>query len=285
MGEGAEALQPCFAALIDIALAICAGGLLWRRFLARDALAGALSLGLIATLAGLAGSLWAEAAAMSGAEGVAAWQAVPLMLTQTAYGHAALLGALAWCVFLFAFLVRRRFAAWPIVAWCALALVCVARAASGHANDAGWGGYAVWVHALHIAAGCVWVGTVILAAGKALSWRSWAVPERVEFARNISRAATLALATVAASGAVNTWRMLGEAGISLNDNYTALLAAKLACVGLAVCMGGYNRWRVMPVLMEKGAAKRFATVLLAEGAVLLGVMLLAAKLGSAMPPM
>ncbi|HEX7640942.1 MAG TPA: CopD family protein [Burkholderiaceae bacterium] len=282
---GIEALQSCFAALTDIALAICAGGLLWRRFFVKELLAGALSIGLIAMAAGLIGGLWAEAAAMSGAEGVAVWQAVPLMLTQTAYGHAALLGASAWSLFLLAFLVRRRFAAWPIGAWCALALVCAARAASGHANDAGWGGYAIWVHALHIAAGCVWVGTVILAAGKALSWRSWAVPERVEFAEHISRAATLALVTVAASGAVNTWRMLGEAGISLRDDYTALLAAKLACVGLAMCMGGYNRWRVMPVLMEKGAAKRFATVLLMEGAVLLGAMLLAAKLGSAMPPM
>jgi hypothetical protein len=37
--------------------------------------------------------------------------------------------------------------------------------------------------------------------------------------------------------------------------------------------------------MEKGTARRFATVLLAEGLVLLGALLLAARLGSTMPPM
>jgi putative copper export protein len=93
------------------------------------------------------------------------------------------------------------------------------------------------------------------------------------------------LIAVAVSGVVNAWRMLGDAGVSLGEPYTALLVAKLACVGLAVCLGAYNRWRVMPVLTEKGAAGRFAAVLLIEGGVLLVAMLLAAKLGATMPPM
>lgn len=285
MGENAESLQAGFAALIDLALAICAGGLLFRRFLQRDMLSGVFSIGLSVMAVGLVGNLWAEAASMSGLDGKAVWQAVPTMLLQTEYGHATMFAGLAWCIFQAAFLLRRHLGMWPAASLCSLATVCVARAASGHAIDAGWSSYAIWVHALHIGAGAVWSGTVVIAAGKACSWRNWAVPERFEFAQAISRTATLALVSVAASGAVNTWRMLGKADIALHNTYTALLAAKLLCVGLAMCMGGYNRWRVMPVLMERGAAKRFAAVLLLEGAVLLGVMLLAVRLGSTMPPM
>lgn len=287
MVDSVEALQSSFAALIDLALAICVGGMLLRGFLAKGMVGSVLGLGLgLASMAvGVVGNLWAVAASMSGTEGAAVWQAVPLMLTQTAYGHAILLAALAWVVFLVALLLRQRFAIWSKLAWVAFALACIARAASGHANDAGWGAYAIWVHALHIASGCIWAGTVFLAAGLAMSWRGWAVPQRMEFAQTISRVATFALVTVAASGAVNTWRMLGGAVFSLEDAYTRMLAAKLACVALAVAMGGYNRWGVMPALTKKGAAKRFAAVLWLEGAVLLAAMLLAAKLGTSMPPM
>jgi putative copper resistance protein D len=285
VGDSVEALQASFAALIDIALALCVGGMLFRGFLAKGLAGSVLGPGLASMAVGLVGNLWAVAASMSGTEGAAVWQAVPLMLTQTAYGHAILLATLAWIVFIVALLLRQRFAIWSKLAWVAFALACIARAASGHANDAGWGAYAIWVHALHIASGCIWAGTVFLAAGLAMSWRTWAVPQRMEFAQTISRVATFALVAVAASGAVNTWRMLGGAVFSLEDAYTRMLTAKLACVALAMAMGGYNRWRVMPALMEKGAAKRFAAVLLLEGAVLLAAMLLAAKLGTSMPPM
>jgi putative copper resistance protein D len=223
---------------------------------------------------------------MSGADDVATiLQALPDVLTRTAIGAAANVACLAWCAIVAAFALRRRVASWAKVAWCALAIVCIARAASGHANDAGWGSPAIWIHAVHIAAGGVWAGTVFLAAGLALSWRNWDVMRRQAFAQRISQAATLALIAVAISGFFNGWRMLGDAGISLHDPYTALLAAKLACVGLAVCLGAYNRWCVMPVLMEKDAAARFAAVLVVEGAALLVAMLLAAELGTTMPPM
>ncbi len=285
MGDGIEALQPCFAALIDLALAVCVGALLLRAFLPERVLMRVLRMALAAMAAGLSGSLWAGTASMSGAQDAAVWQAMPVVLMQTSFGHAALVASVAWCVLVAAFALRRRFVSWGGAAWCALATVCVARAATGHAMDAGWGSYAIWIHALHIAAGAAWAGTVLLAAGVAQSWRNWAVPQRLDVARKISQSATLALVLVAASGAVNTWRVLGEAGVSLGDPYTALLAAKLCCVGLALCMGAYNRWRVMPLLMEKGAARRFAGVLLIEGVVLLAAMLLAARLGATMPPM
>jgi putative copper export protein len=285
MGEGVEALQPCFAALIDVTLAVLVGGSLLRVFIPRDTRAKVLGLGLAFMGIGQVGCFWAKTASMSGAEGAGVLQAMPVVLMQTAYGQAALVAGLAWIVTLFALLGRRRFAAWPKVIWCSLVAVCVARAASGHAIDGGWGGYAIWVHAVHIMAGCVWAGTVFLAAGLALSWRDWAVPQRLELAQKISHTATCALVFVAVSGVVNTSRMLGSAGFMLNDNYTMLLAAKLACVGLAMGMGGYNRWRVMPRLTEKGTAQRFAAVLLIESAVLSATMLLAAKLGTTMPPM
>jgi putative copper resistance protein D len=285
MGDGVDALQSCFAALIDLTLAIAAGGMLLRAFIPHALFARVLGLCLAFTGIGLLGNLWAESASMSGAEGAAVWQAMPLVLAQTAYGHAALMAALAWTVSLVALLLRERLAAWPVVVWCALALVGIARAASGHAMESGWDSYAIWVHALHIAAGCIWAGTVFLSAALALSWHNWSVPQRLALAQKISSAATIALVVVAASGAANTWRMLGGTGIELDDAYTRLLAAKLGCVALAMGMGGYNRWRVMPALTEMGSARRFTAVLLMESVVLAAAMLLAAKLGTTMPPM
>src|ERR1700761_1014353 len=145
MGDGVEALQSCFAALIDLTLAIAAGSMLLRSSISRDLLAKVFGLDLALTGIGLLGNLWAESAAISGAGGGAVWQAMALVLAQTAYGHAALMAAPAWAVSLVALLLRRRVAAWPVGVWCALALVGTARAASGHAMEGGWASYAIWV--------------------------------------------------------------------------------------------------------------------------------------------
>src|SRR5271165_4395625 len=122
MGGGIEALQPCFAALLDLAIAICAGALLLRGFIGGAMLSRVLRLGLAALAFGLAGSLWVESASMSGMEGAAVWQAMPTVLAQTAFGHATLLAGLAWMLLLGVFLLRRRLAAWANPAWSSLAL-------------------------------------------------------------------------------------------------------------------------------------------------------------------
>lgn len=275
----AEALQPWFAGLLDLALALQLGA-----WILRGHVPGGLprlllpaSLGLLAI--GLLGLLWMEAAAMSGTALDEAQVAIPTMLGQTGFGHMCLLAVLAWCGLLLAFLILNR-----LVAWLALAVFFCARAAMGHAMDQGWASYAIWVHALHIAAGAGWVGIVLLAAG--LMRSAWSAAQLSAFAQCLSRVATLALVVVAASGAIDAWRMLAISGISFDDAYTQVLGAKLACVVLAVCMGAWNRWGVMPRLkQEVKAARRFAWVLLLEGAVLLAAMSLAAKLGTTMPPM
>jgi putative copper resistance protein D len=61
-----------------------------------------------------------------------------------------------------------------------------------------------------------------------------------------------------------------------------LLDAKLALVAIAVALGGFNRFAVMPSLPR--AWPRFVRVLRVEAAVLLAVLVAAALLANGEPP-
>lgn len=279
MPLSAEALQPWYAALLDLMLALQAGAWLLRKHVPGGLPRWILPAGLAMLGTCLIALLWSEAAVMGGTSMAEALPAIPLVLQQTGFGHMALVAGLAWCGLLAAWLADKR-----IVAWLALAVFCCSRAAMGHAMNQGWDSDALWIHALHIAGASSWAGCVFLAAG--LIRMTWSPRECRTFAGHLSRVATLALAAVAASGVTDAWRMLGPGGIVLDDPYFRTLVAKLCCVALAIGMGAWNRWRVMPALAcDAGAARRFALVLMAEGGVMLVAMVLAAKLGTSMPPM
>jgi copper resistance protein D len=281
------ALRPAASALFDLSFAGMAGAL------ATCALAGdapphdarCRRMFLVATLAALAAKL-----AWMALQAIAVTELPPLdallasggVIADTQFGRAWVVAmlALSTCAAL-AFAWRRRPA--PL-RWLALALavVAAAHAGAGHAGANGLG-WLVAVTALHALATGAWAGSVFAAA--------WVVPapgagDRRQRAARLSALATAALAVVVATGAACAWHGLGGSPAPLapasGSSWGLMLDAKLVLVAVAVALGGFNRFAVMPSL--PAAWPRFARVLRVESAVLLAVLVAAALLANGEPP-
>ncbi|UUZ54127.1 CopD family protein [Massilia sp. H-1] len=151
-----------------------------------------------------------------------------------------------------------------------------------------------WIHLCLIS---VWVGEVVIAGLFVLGRRGAAhAPDREDMARyveNLSSSATFALVGIFATGIFSAWHNVGSvAGLSGNP-YGVTLLAKLAMVTIAVLLGGFNRFVVMPPLLaglrragacDTSSLRRFTLVLRIEAVVLLGVLVAAAILSSTSPP-
>lgn len=73
----------------------------------------------------------------------------------------------------------------------------------------------------------------------------------------------------------------------IGNQYGAALLVKLVLVAVAVLLGGYNRFFVMPSLISAlpaPAVRRFTLILRLEAAVLLGVVIVTAVLSSTPAP-
>ena len=176
---------------------------------------------------------------------------------------------------------------WPRGAMAAsLTLFVGARAATGHAAEAGTFSAAVLVHVVHIAAGCTWAGCVMVSQAILLRRPEANVLWQTAFLQRLSQVAALALTLVVVSGLFNVWRILDAAQVSFGA-YEQRLTVKLTVVGLAAALGAWNRWIALPRLLQGDASARkpFALSLSAEAVLLMLVLLLAARLGSTMPSM
>jgi putative copper resistance protein D len=247
-----------------------------------------------------AGVLWLQAAAMAevpvSQAGAAAWS----MLTETHFGLAWSIGigALVFSATAMALSMHVR-GSWPVLLNLpGLALFLYTRSMVSHAASDGDFGVALLADWLHLILACLWVGSVLVAGFLVLAApRAGSVEDRKDCARyvaSLSMSATFSLAGIFASGLFSAWRNLGSAGALVGSAYGAALLAKLALVGLAVLLGGVNRFVVMPSLLAglgSGspvatlAARRFTMVLRIEAGVLLGVLMLAAILSSTSPPL
>ncbi|AWN42726.1 CopD family protein [Methylobacterium durans] len=126
----------------------------------------------------------------------------------------------------------------------------------------GWGGHAVaWgtlgsvnlaVHTLCAAlwlGGLVPLGLVVFSAHRG----SADLPTAETALRRFSSTAVMAVAGVVATGAVNTWHMLG-AGPNFTDAYVRVLALKITLVMLMIGLAALNRYRFLPQLRTAGRA-------------------------------
>ena len=151
-----------------------------------------------------------------------------------------------------------------------------------------------WLHLICI---CVWVGEVFVAAFIMLASPAGARTDDRDACRryveSLSTSATFALAGIFATGLFNAWHNLDEPGALTGTPYGATLLVKVSLVMLAVMLGGFNRFMVMPPLtaaLRSGDpaasvfARRFSMILRIEAGVLLGVLILAANLSSTSPP-
>lgn len=135
----------------------------------------------------------------------------------------------------------------------------------------------------HVGAAGVWVGGVLMLA-QLLTWRKRrGVPLRAaELAVRFSRVAAVALGAVAVAGFALTWAILDAPGELVSTAWGRFLLLKMALVGVAVGLGGYNHHFVVPHLDADGGeeemGERLRRVVRVEGAILVGVIAATAAL-------
>jgi putative copper resistance protein D len=309
MGAGPVDVQQAVTALLNLAVATSTGAsmsVLWlsrgssgwaaQRLpgLRRCALAGL----LVALLASLS-LLWLQAAAMAEVPITEAGPAVRAMLAETHYGVAWCFGtgALAVAATMAAFGRRagRQLAAMATLG--ALAVFWYSRSMASHAASEGDASLPLLVDWAHLALISLWIGEVIVAGAVVMAGARPLLSDdrrdRAAYVSGLSSSATAALAGIFATGLFSAWHNMGGIDSLLSDAYGRLLLAKLALVGIAVLLGGFNRFIVMPPwlsLESTGRApaawmpRRFQMVLQVEAVVLLAAMLIAAILAATSPP-
>ncbi len=299
----------CATVVLNLALAVAVGAAMAARWLANRTTAWSsaqlrrlrpLRIGAtIAASVALGSMLPFVSASMAELPLAEAGEAMGAMLAESHFG-------LAWQIGMGALLAAALTSAVPAtrqrpgtvatVNLLVLAVALYTRSMVSHAAADGDLNVAIVVDWMHLCLICIWVGDVFIAGFVTLNRM---VPEqaagRAEAARyveNLSSSATFALAGILATGLFSAWHNLGGiAGLTANP-YGSVLLFKLALVALAVLLGGFNRFFVMPALLAglreplagaPGPLRRFRLILRVEAIVLLAVLVAAAIL-SATPP-
>jgi copper transport protein len=149
---------------------------------------------------------------------------------------------------------------------------------SGHqGDDRGWlSSFADWVH---LSAGALWLGGLLMLG--AVVWPTAKELRRDAFWR-FSQVAGLLIATIVGAGVFLSFKRLPALSDLWEESYGHILLVKLGLVSLALCWGAFHHLVVRPRLdRSHGLLSR---TLLAEGAVGIAILLVAAILVDSKPP-
>ena len=257
----------------------------WNRLLAWCALVLAVIFG--------AGWLFLTAASMSGEKLVDVWPSGTLwtVVTETIFGRAAVIRlglavALA-VIFVPLFSARGRNPIWLDVT--------AAFVAAAFAGGVAWGGHAAGglgaeaiVHpaadVLHLVAAAAWVGALApLAILLAVTGHA---PDELDFARaatvRFSALGMAAVATLLATGLINSWYLVGSTAALLGTYYGHLLLFKLALFLGMVAIAAFNWSRLTPALVQTDSVAaaqvarrrlyRSAMIEVAAGAIIIAIV-------------
>ncbi|MGH8751072.1 MAG: copper resistance D family protein [Burkholderiales bacterium] len=223
---------------------------------------------------------------------------LPVVLQETHFGKTWWLRPLALALLWFGWWNGRGLnsRALAVSMWGACALIALSRSLSGHAADGGdftLPELSDWVHLL---AGSVWAGGLLvftLAAFQALAESAGAGRRfMVEIVRRFSSLASIALAAVLVTGICNTWIELGALAAFWETAYGRILLVKLLLVLMLVVMGASNRYRSIPLLrdwaMKEGTgngdpSQQFVRKVLIQEILMLAVIFCVAFLVNAVP--
>lgn len=250
-------------------------------------------------LSGLA--LAALTASMSGVPLVAIdWNAATMLVTETSIGWAWLVRMAALVLFLIAVQFAHPMRAPGAAVLTLLGGIALSTLAwTGHgAMDEGLTGI---VHLasdiLHLLAAGAWIAA-IFALGTLLvrAHRSTSREEAEHLHRALARFAavgSIAVALLIATGLVNSWVLVGLAGLALigTSLYLQLLAIKLLLFAGMLGLAALNRFRITPALEralrgsnQAQALQRLRGSLIVEASVGVAILILVAWLGLLMPP-
>jgi putative copper resistance protein D len=213
-------------------------------------------IGLAITLA--SGMIWLllEAASMSGLPFAEAMTSSVLatVVSQTQFGLVSEI-RMVLAIILAACLAYDRF---PLACWLAPAAALGLTAAiawTGHAGSTPGetGNLHLAADTLHLAAASAWVGGLVaLVLLLALARRHWTVAAASlawEAAMRFSTLGIVSVATLAATGLVNTWILVGSVHALVATGYGRLLMLKLVVVAMMLVFAAINRFWLTPRLV------------------------------------
>jgi putative copper resistance protein D len=294
-------------ALLNLGFALLLGAVLtswqtgvhtsaWSRQRHRQ-LRGLIFFSIAVMLAAMVAVLLVEAATMAEVPLQESAQSVWPVLSSTHFGRAWIAGV--GCIVL-VLLLQLQGAVSPhryLASALAIGGFAVSRSAVSHAIVAGAASWPVAVETAHLLLISVWLGEVVIAGLFML--RVPCGPNSDDrrdcgsYVAQLSTSATAALIGIVITGALNSWRGLGDLQHLLDNAWGVILLVKLTGVAIAVALGALNRWQAMPALLldlqssslvSVPAQRRFALVLQVESVVLMAVLLAAAILSSTTPP-
>lgn len=163
------------------------------------------------------------------------------------------------------------------------ALVLVSFWFDGHTVSKGpWTIHSL-VNLVHLGAAAVWGGGVF--AMTTIAWMRRRRSERLGLAAMVVRfssIATVSLAAVIVAGLVMTWMVLDAPSDLFGTSWGRTLIAKIAVVGVAAGLGGYNHFRLRPALERRpddpALARELRVSLTIESAVFVAIVVLTAIL-------
>ena len=229
-----------------------------------------------------------------------AWAHIPRVIVDTQFGYLWLLRA-AMVILLAALWWWQRDP--PLlgvrgVAATAAIVIAFVISATGHMGDEAILGNESINNTIHVVAGCLWGGSVVIYAYAILPrLRGGALPSQHigDTAGRLSVVAGVALGLVILSGLYNAWEELGTLAALWTSEYGRILIFKLAFVAAMATIGAFNRfiavpavqaWARPPQLSPRADApvQRFLRLLRTDSALFLIILAAAATLANSKPP-
>ena len=156
---------------------------------------------------------------------------------------------------------------------------------SGHA--AAWGLAGSITMVVHVVGASAWIGGLVPLGRfvRAAQQHRYSITDARSVLLRFSHLGMAAVALIAVTGAVNTWRMLGMASDPM-DAYGRVLLAKIVLFGFMLVLAVANRYWLMPQLGGPGRPLgSLVRTILMEQALAAGVLLAVSVLGLMNPSM
>ena len=184
------------------------------------------------------------------------------------------------------------------VAFASAALASLAWTGHGAAGEATTGWVQLVADIVHLLAAGAWIGALV-ALGLMLARNASRLTSADFIAMHrtldgFSKAGTILVALLIVTGAINTWVLVGPAGVRLfsSDLYVQLLAIKLVLFAAMLELAAMNRFRLTPALLRdldsgsvpSGAQQALHRSIAIEAGLAASVLAIVAWLGTLVPP-
>lgn len=273
-----ELLEPSLLTLVYGCLAISAGSAIWSLIVKDWPWLKSAKYAVYGLMVLLPCYLWQITVELTDTDWPNLFSSAFLVIRQSNLGQMWLLMCGGQLLALFAILYRPLTAPYQQITLLAAVFVyTLARAASGHAAEAGLLGGAVWIHAIHILAACLWLGLIICYL-LTFNHNTNNLPHNTQ---QLSELATLCLMALVLTGFADSLRIYQLADNFWQSNYAKILFIKLAIIAVALGLAATNRFYTLPRLANK--ASLFYWLVSIESIVIGLVLAIASYLGGLMP--